>query len=106
MNKPLALSSSKLAFASLVTLLFCLSMCPVQAATGTWTGGGGDGKWLTPANWASGTPSPGDSLVFQTANRVNNTNNFGAGTSFGSITINGPGGFNLFGNQISLGGNI
>lgn len=81
---------------------------PAFAATKIWDGGGGDGFWQTGFNWdANTTPAPGDVLVFTNTTRLNNTNNFPAGTSFGGISFNSPAGaFSLFGNSIDLAGNI
>ena len=75
----------------------------VAAATRTWTGGGADNNWTTPANWGGTAPVAGDDLVFPGgAARLSNTNNFLAGTSFNSITISGTG-YTLAGNALALG---
>ena len=52
-------------------------------------------------------PSANDSLFFTRTTRLNNTNNFTAGTTFNGITFNSPSGaFVLRGNPITLGGGI
>ena len=62
-------------------------------ATRTWSGGGSDNKWSTPANWVGNVaPQPGDNLVFPAiAAQFNNVNDYPPGTQFGSITISGAG---------------
>jgi autotransporter-associated beta strand protein len=69
----------------------------------TWTGGGANNAWTNPANWvANVAPSPGDDLLFPAgAARFSNTNDFGAGTSFRSLTFSAPG-FSISGNAITL----
>ena len=75
----------------------------VASATRTWTGGGGDNNWTTPANWGGTAPVAGDDLVFPAgAARLSNTNNFAAATAFNSITISGTG-YTLAGNSVALG---
>src|SRR6266496_1280994 len=76
----------------------------LQAADTTWDGGGGDNFWQTGANWAGNAPpSANDSLFFMGTTRLNNTNNFTAGTMFNGFTFNSPAGaFTLRGNPISL----
>lgn len=78
------------------------------AATKTWDAGGADGNWTTGGNWDANTaPVGGDSLIFGGTLRLNNTNNFPAGTGFGGITFNTPAGaFSLNGSSINLDGNI
>jgi len=76
---------------------------PSIAGTATWNGGGQDNFWQNPANWGGTPPSSGDALTFQGTVRLNNTNNFGAGTAFNGITFASPSAaFNLFGNPINL----
>ena len=72
-------------------------------ALATWTGGGATNAWTNPANWAANVaPSPGDDLQFPAgAARLSNTNDFPAGTQFGSLAFSGPG-FNISGNAITL----
>ena len=79
----------------------------IAAAVRTWTGGGADNNWTTPANWGGTAPVAGDDLVFPGgAARLSNTNDFAAATSFNSITISGSG-YTLSGNSIALGaGNL
>ena len=79
----------------------------VAAAVRTWTGGGANNNWTTPANWGGVAPLAGDDLVFPSgALQLSNTNDFAAATSFKSITIAGSG-YTLSGNSIALGiGNL
>ena len=90
-----------------LTAAFFVALIPARAATVTWTGGGNNDNWSTPANWGGIVPSPGDSLIFTTTSRLNNTNNFSPGTTFNGITFEVPAGnFVLNGNPIMLGGDI
>lgn len=82
------------------------------AATVTWTGGGGDNKISTDANWSGNTaPTAGADLVFPTdiANRTV-VNDLTAGTSFNSITFSGTAtansNYTISGNSITLVGGI
>src|SRR6516162_2252455 len=79
-----------------------------RAANETWSGGGQDRFWQTPANWVGGVaPNPGDSLFFGGTKNTTVTNNYPADTSINNITFTSPAGpFILFGNEIALGGNI
>lgn len=90
--------------AGVLLALFFMSngaLNPLNAATRTWTGGGSDGFWSTPANWGGTAPVAGDSLVFGGNVRVNTTNDFPAGTAFQVITFDNPSGpFTLSGNGI------
>ncbi len=80
----------------------------LQAADTTWDGGGEDNFWQTSANWdGNAPPSANDLLFFTGTSRLDNTNNFTAGTTFRGITFNNPAGaFVLRGSQIALGGGI
>lgn len=63
-------------------------------ATHTWTGlSAVSTNWTDAANWDIGAPnSADDSLVFPAgAQRLQNVNNFPAGTAFNAITFNGDG---------------
>ena len=72
----------------------------------TWDGGGADNNWSTAANWVSDIlPAAGDSLTFDdtgVAARPVPVNNFTAGTSFGTITINSTSSYNITGNSVAL----
>ncbi|MES2705635.1 MAG: hypothetical protein V4726_03435 [Verrucomicrobiota bacterium] len=72
---------------------------PPTGVTRLWDGGGGDNNWMTAGNWnPNGVPEAGDDLFFPTsASRKTNLNNFPAGTTFNSISING--------NDYVMGGN-
>ena len=80
------------------------------AQTFTWKGGNGTNNWNNAANWQGGvapTGNAGETLIFdQTATSFSPTptNDFPAGTSFASITVNSSGtAYTLSGNAISLG---
>ena len=78
-------------------------------AAAAWDGGGADDFWTTPENWQTDVaPSAGDDLsFFNGAARYTATNDFPAGTTFNSITINaGATGYLLNGNGITLGNYI
>jgi autotransporter-associated beta strand protein len=71
----------------------------------TWDGGGADANWATAANWLGDVaPLAGDNLVFAGTTQLTNTNNYAAGTAFGSITFdNTAGAFVIGGNSLALG---
>ena len=73
----------------------------------TWDGGGTDNNWTTAANWVGDVaPQANDDIVFPVnASRKTNTNNFAAGTDFGTIKIEGVD-YAISGNQIDLVKNI
>src|SRR5207249_8416411 len=55
-----------------------------------WTGGGANNFWGTAGNWSNSiAPQAGDSLIFPSnaTLRLATTNNFTAGTAFGSIQV-------------------
>lgn len=82
---------------TLVSLLATSSF----ANTLIWNGGGADGNWNNAANWFGlGTPANGDTLIFQGAARLNNTNNL-VGLTVNQIQFRN-GGFNLNGNAFTL----
>ena len=91
-------------FLGLVLFGALLSATAAQAVTRTWTGGGGDDNWVTAANWGGTAPNPGDDLVFPGGTpRLSPNNNFGAGTSFNTISFTGSsGGYTLVGNAFQL----
>ncbi len=74
---------------------------------GVWDGGGVDANWSTAANWVGDTlPLAGSNLIFpNAAAQKSNTNNFGAGTIFNGILIQGSG-YALSGNLIVLNGSV
>src|SRR5271157_4848037 len=102
MRTPRASSVGPVAVLVVATCLFGTGIG--QAATATWTGGGGDANWMTGGNWGGTAPSPGDDLVFPGgAAQLTNNNNFAANTSFNSMTFTGSsGGYTLGGNAIQL----
>ncbi len=75
----------------------------------TWIGGGANANWQTTNNW-TGQNNPviaGDTLLFDGAARLNNTNDFAALTSFAGLTFNASAGaFTLSGNSVDLAGGI
>ncbi|HQW51445.1 MAG TPA: hypothetical protein PL082_05265 [Tepidiformaceae bacterium] len=67
-----------------------------------WTGAGANDLWTNPANWDTGAPNPGDSLLFPFgASRTINVNDYPEGTGFHRITFSG-GGYTISGNRLSL----
>src|SRR5262245_5033203 len=70
--------------------------------THTWTGLGANNNWGTAANWDIGAPNEADAvLVFPAgAARKDTVNNFTAGTTFDSISVEN--GYSLSGNRIRL----
>src|SRR5579875_3678322 len=74
----------------------------IAPAIDTWTGAV-SASWTDGNNWAGGVaPKAGDDLVFPaTAANLTNNNDFAGGTTFSSITIQGPG-YNLTGNALNL----
>ena len=97
-----------LAGSTLALLLAGFAPCQIRAADKIWDGGGADGFWQSGENWDANTPpAANDRLIFTGTTRLNNTNNFTAGTAFNGIDFNVPaGGYALRGNQITLGGDI
>jgi fibronectin-binding autotransporter adhesin len=80
---------------------------PALGTDRIWNGSSGDNKWKTANNWQGGTaPLSGDSLFFNGNVGAINTNDFTAGTTFGGLNFNGPGSFALWGNTVTLAGNI
>ncbi len=77
------------------------------ATTDTWTGLGADTNWQTAGNWVGNVaPNAGDNLVFPSGvAQESATNNFTAGTSFGSIMISGAG-YTLAGTAVNLTGGL
>lgn len=92
---------------ALVVLALLGAAGAAQAATSTWTGDGGDRNWTTDSNWEGGAPpSAGDDLVFPASpTNSTSTNDFVAGTQFGSITI-ASSTYTFSGNAIKLSGGI
>ena len=77
---------------------------PPTGVTRVWDGGSAvDNNWMTAVNWnPNGVPQPGDDVSFPvTAARKNNVNNFPAGTTFNSVTVDGTG-YAIGGNRILL----
>src|SRR4051794_15401219 len=74
----------------------------IAPAIDTWTGAVST-AWTNPGNWTAGVaPKTGDDLIFPAgAGNQSNTNDFPVGTTFRSITIQGPG-YSLAGNSLDL----
>jgi len=89
----------------LIMAVACVAVC-IRAAERTWTGGGGDAKWSTPANWGGTAPTANDTLVFSGAAYVANTNDLADDTPFAGITFSGTSAFTLNGKRIILGGDV
>lgn len=83
----------------------CAAVC-IRAAERTWTGGGGDAKWSTPANWGGTAPTTNDTLVFSGTAQPASTNDLADDTPFAGITFSGTSAFTLNGKRIILGGNV
>ena len=84
-----------------------------QAATVTWSNGGGNGLWSNPANWGGALPAPGDDVVFNGTSVSNCTVDL-ATNQLGSLTVSaGYSGAVLFkagsiqgGSSMTLAGNL
>src|ERR1039458_9743883 len=60
-------------------------------STSTWSGLGANANWSTPGNWDT-VPTASSDIVFPTGvAQLANTDDLGAGMSFGSLTISGTG---------------
>jgi fibronectin-binding autotransporter adhesin len=73
-----------------------------------WNGGSPTASnWTDPANWGGVTIGFGDTLYFAGNNRLNNTNDTPADTTYTDIAFNtGAGAFVLNGNPVTLAGSI
>ncbi len=92
-----------------MTMLVALaSAMRLEAATDTWTGGGGASTgWSNAANWGGSAPLAGDDLVFAGTASLASVNDFAAGTTFSSMTFSaGAGAFSISGNAITLNGGL
>ena len=87
-----------------VLSFMALALC---AADKNWTGGAGDFRFSSAANWnPSGAPANGDSLFFSSSSAVNVTNDL-SGLAFSGITQSGSAAVTLGGsNGFSLTGSI
>jgi hypothetical protein len=92
----------------ILSLAFLWAVSGASGAERVWTGGGGDALWSNPANWTSGTPAAGDTLVFGASAVKDVTNDLEAGTAFAGISfLAGSGGtYTLSGNALTLEGDI
>ena len=87
--------------------MFAAALPAMAQITNTWNGGGADDNWTTAGNWSPGTPSAGDSLIFDGSTRLTPNNDLTSGTLIGGINF-APGAspFTLGGNQILLQGTV
>ena len=91
-----------LALAALAIFLGLTSGTATAASTRTWTGAGTTANWSEAANWDTGVPVAGDTLVFPPgASKKTNTNNLAAGTAFAIVKFTG-GGYRLQGNAFDI----
>ena len=104
--KKIALSNLAFRFTPLRS--FALGLAVVLLATSSfgttyiWNGGGSPNfNWNVAANWfGAGTPTNGDSVVFQGSTGLNSTNNI-AGLTLNQIQFRN-GGFNIYGRSFTL----
>lgn len=95
-----------LAAALLAALLGASAGTASAASTRTWTGAGPTPNWSDAANWDTGVPAPGDTLVFPAgAARKTNTNDLAAGTAFATVRFTGDG-YRLQGNAFDVTGEL
>ena len=91
-----------LALAALAVFLGLTAGTATAASTRTWTGAGTTANWSEAANWDTGVPVAGDTLVFPPgASKKTNTNNLAAGTAFAILKFTG-GGYRLQGNAFDI----
>jgi len=77
------------------------------ASNRIWDGGGTEANWDLADNWDGTIPVAGDALFFGGSAKVTNTNNLADGTAFSGMTFNSEAGaFSLWGNAVTLEGNI
>lgn len=95
-----------LAAALVAALLGASAGTASAASTRTWTGAGATPDWSDAANWDTGTPAAGDTLVFPNgAARKTNTNDLAAGTAFATVRFTGDG-YRLQGNAFDVTGEL
>ena len=76
-----------------------------NAATRTWSGGSPTtANWSDAANWDGTAPVSADTLIFDGALGLSNTNDIASFTASG-LQFN-TGSFSLYGSQVTLGGNV
>jgi len=89
-----------------ISLCVCAAACVVAAADRTWNGGGSDARWSLADNWGGTAPVADDALFFGGTAKTVNTNDLD-GLAVAGLTFNsGAGAFSLWGNGITLGGNV
>lgn len=96
------------AASALAAFVTTFSSSSAVAANRTWNGGGSPNfNWSVAANWGGTAPVANDTLFFDGLAGTLNTNDIAADTSFGGLIFNNTAGaFSLYGNGITLGGNM
>lgn len=69
--------------------------------TSTWTGGGANNNWSTPANWGGTAPVSGNALTFSGSARQTNTNDVSGLANLNTITFN-TAEWNITGNAVTV----
>ena len=92
-------------FLTMVSVMTLVAFSYGRLAVGqTWDGGSlTTNNWSDENNWGGIVPISGSTLTFAGNTRLNNNNNFGAGTEFSILFDSGAGAFTLAGNSIKLG---
>jgi fibronectin-binding autotransporter adhesin len=89
---------------TVVSLMTMVAFNYASMAVGqTWDGGADNDNWSKELNWGGIVPAPGSTLIFGGSTRLNNNNDFVAGTEFSILFDSGAGAFTLAGNSIKLG---
>jgi autotransporter-associated beta strand protein len=102
-------SSSVPRLAAVLVLTLCgalLTAAPAAAQTlYIWDGGGGDGRWMTAANWQGDvTPTPAaDAILAFDGTPESTLNDFPAGSLFNQLIFTPAGNWTVDGNAIELG---
>ncbi|MDD4019251.1 MAG: autotransporter-associated beta strand repeat-containing protein, partial [Kiritimatiellae bacterium] len=90
-----------------IALCMCLAAWSVQGETRTWTGGGADANWSTPANWGGTAPTANDTLVFSGTTQLASHNDLADDTPIAGVVFTADAGaFTLSGTPIALDGPV
>ena len=93
--------------AFLAALLQALFTGAAAQAAGTWDGGGADDYWGSATNWVDDVvPAFPEALTFAGSTRLSPTNNLEGATVTNITFAAGAGAFTLWGNPVTLGGNV
>ncbi len=84
-----------------VWFFFLTCSLAARAQTNTWTGGGANNNWSTPANWGGAAPVSGDGLTFSGSARQVNTNDISGLANLNIVTFTSAG-WNISGNSVSV----